>query len=100
MPTKEEILEALQDVVDPEMGLSLVDLGLIYEIGIVDNTVNVIMTLTSPACPFGPTLIDEVRYTVSKLDGVEKADVEVVFDPPWNPEQMASDAAKDVLGIW
>ncbi len=100
MPTKEEILEALRDVLDPEMRLSVVDLGLIYEIGIMNKIVNVIMTLTSPACPYGQTLVDEIRYTIKKLDGVEKADVEVVYDPPWNPEQMASDAAKDVLGIW
>jgi len=101
MPTKEEVYEALYVVSDPEIGLSIVDLGLIYDVGFVgDKIVNVIMTLTTPGCPYGPQLIEEVKEVVRELDGVEKADVEIVWDPPWNPEEMASDEAKDVLGIW
>jgi metal-sulfur cluster biosynthetic enzyme len=99
-PSKNDVLEALEYVQDPEIGMSVVELGLVYEIGIVDKIVNIIMTLTTPACPFGPQLIEEVKHMVSSLDGVEKVDVEVTFEPPWNPAEMASDAAKDVLGIW
>ncbi len=100
MVTEEKVKEELMPVKDPEIGLSVVDLGLIYGVDIDEDKVTVKMTLTTPACPYGPELIDAVRLTVEKMDDVKKADVEVVWDPPWNPEEMASDYAKDVLGIW
>jgi len=101
MPTKSEILAKIEPIEDPEMRLSLVDLGLIYDIMILDNRiVNVLMTLTTPGCPYGLQLIKAVENTVKELDGVEKVDVELVWDPPWNPAEMASEYAKDVLGIW
>jgi metal-sulfur cluster biosynthetic enzyme len=101
MPTKEEILSKLEPIEDPELGLSLVDLGLIYDVLIMDNRiVNISMTLTTPGCPYGPQLIKSVENTVREMDGVEKADVEVIWDPPWDPTEMASEYAKDVLGIW
>ncbi len=101
MPTKEEILAKLEPIEDPELGLGLVDLGLIYDVMILDNRiVNVLMTLTTPGCPYGPQLIKAVERAVKEMDGVEKAEVEVVWDPPWDPTEMASEYAKDVLGIW
>lgn len=94
-------MEALAQVKDPEIGLGVVDLGLIYDIDIKDNkNVDIRMTLTTPACPYGPDLIDAIRISVQKLEEVNQVDVEVVFEPPWNPEEMASEYAKDVLGIW
>jgi metal-sulfur cluster biosynthetic enzyme len=101
MPTKSEILAKIQPIEDPEINLSLVDLGLIYDVVVLDGRiVNIFMTLTTPGCPYGPHLIKSVKKAVGELDGVEKVDVEVVWDPPWKPEDMASDYAKDVLGIW
>jgi metal-sulfur cluster biosynthetic enzyme len=101
MPTKEEIMAKLEPIEDPELGLGLVDLGLIYDISILDNRiVNVFMTLTTPGCPYGPQLIKAVETAVREMEGVEKAEVEIVWDPPWDPTEMASEYAKDVLGIW
>ncbi len=98
--TKELIFEHLAPIEDPEMHIGLVDLGLIYDAKIDDNNVKIIMTLTSPMCPVGPELVSAVEMAVKMIDGVDKVTVDVVFDPPWDPEEMASDAAKDELGIW
>jgi len=96
------VIEALKEVVDPEIRLSIVELGLIYGVDIQDDgrQIEVRMTLTSPACPYGPQLIYAVRDTLMTLPGVEIADVRVVWDPPWDPATMASDEIKDKLGIW
>jgi metal-sulfur cluster biosynthetic enzyme len=99
--TKEQVIEELRPLKDPEMHLGLVDLGLIYDIDIKsDQEVNITMTLTSPACPIGPELMSMVKSTILMIDGVKKCEVEIVFDPPWNPAEMASDEVKDELGIW
>ncbi len=99
--TRELILEKLKPIEDPEIALGVVDLGLIYDVEIVDNKeVNITMTLTTPACPYGPMLVEQVENAVKAVEGVEKTSVTVVWDPPWNPAEMASDMAKDVLGIW
>ncbi len=101
MPTKEEILAKIAPIDDPEIRVGIVDLGLIYDVVIPnDRTVNILMTLTTPGCPYGPQLIGAVKNTVLELDGIEKVDVELIWDPPWNPIEMASEHAKDVLGIW
>ncbi|MBU1319430.1 MAG: metal-sulfur cluster assembly factor [candidate division Zixibacteria bacterium] len=101
MLTKNAVYEALQFVTDPEIGLSIIDLGLVYDVSIEDDkNIKVTMTLTTPACPYGPALINEVKDVSGSLDGVEKVEVEVVWEPLWNPQEMASDEAKDVLGIW
>jgi len=99
--TKEIIIEAIQPVEDPDLGMSLVDMGLIYEVEIdKDNNVNVQMTLSSPACPIGPQLMVEVEGAVRTLKEVKQINVEMVWEPPWDPETMSTDAVKDVLGIW
>ena len=101
MLTKEEIIGKIEPIEDPEMRLSIVDLGLIYDVVILDDRmVNVFMTLTTPGCPYGPQIIKAVKDAVGAIDGVDKVDVELVWDPQWNPEEMASEYAKDVLGIW
>jgi len=101
MLTRELIMEKIAPVQDPEIGLGVIDLGLIYDVGIVDESaVFVKMTLTTPYCPYGPTLLAQVKEAVEEVEGVTKAEVELVWDPPWNPSEMASDYAKDVLGIW
>jgi metal-sulfur cluster biosynthetic enzyme len=101
MVSKEEIMAAVATVEDPEIGLGVVDLGLIYDVVIAeDSAVSIRMTLTTPYCPYGPQLVSEVQKAAEDLPGVLRADVEVVWDPLWDPNSMASDYAKDVLGIW
>lgn len=101
MLTKDIILEHISSIEDPELHLGLVDLGLIYDVNIEDDgTVRVAMTLTSPMCPIGPDLIIQVKMAIEELEGVKEARVELVWDPPWDPAEMASDKVKDELGIW
>lgn len=99
--TPEAIKKALQPVVDPEIGISVVDLGLIRDIQITpEGVVTVRMTLTSPFCPEGPAIVQEVEQTVRFLPGVKEAAVELVWNPPWDPRTEASDEIKAMLGIW
>ena len=102
MVTEDIVREALKTVVDPEIELSITDLGLIYGVDIADQgqSVTVRMTLTSPGCPYGPVLVSDAKRVISALPGVKQADVQVVWDPPWNPRTMVSDEIKDKLGIW
>lgn len=95
MPTRDQIIEALKTVQDPEILLDVWFLGLIYNIDIGDGKVAIDMTFTSPMCPYGPMLVEEVRSAVRKLPGVTEADVKVVFTPPWEP----SDEVKGMLGM-
>ncbi len=101
MFTKEEVLAKLDNVLDPELGLSIVDLGLVYDIEVLDeHSVYISMTLTFPGCPYGQVLKSDAEAEVKDIPGVENVDVEIVWDPPWNPSEMATDHAKDVLGLW
>jgi len=101
MPTRESILQSLRHVEDPEIGINIVDLGLIYDIDISDNgNVGITMTLTSPMCPIGPEIVSQVEKAVGKLDDIKKVKVTIAWDPPWNPAEMASEEVKDRLGIW
>ena len=99
--TKEQVLEALKPVHDPEIMIGIVDLGLVYDVEIDDdNAVKVKMTLTTPACPYGEMLLRMAQQAVENIEGVTKAEIVLVWDPPWDPREMASDLAKDQLGIW
>ena len=86
--TEEQVKEALSNVKDPELGFNIVDLGLVYDVTIEGGTVNVTMTLTSMACPAGPQMVAEAKEAVERLEGVEEAQINVVFSPPWGPEMM------------
>ena len=100
VPSADQIREALRPIQDPEIHLGIVDLGLIYGVQSDSNgTVRVRMTLTSPACPVGPLLQAQVHSAVLKLPGVKEAKVELVWNPPWDPRTMASDAIKMELGL-
>ena len=104
MPISEEsILAAMRQVHDPELMVNVVDLGLVYGIGVdeVDGKTNIqiIMTMTTPACPFGPELIQEVKDAVGRLEGVRKVDVEITLSPPWSPDRMTEEA-RDELGMF
>jgi len=94
-------MAALKPVQDPEIGLGIVDLGLVYDAEVLpDAKVQVKMTLTTPACPYGETLLNMAHQAVAAVDGVGEVEITLVWDPVWDPKTMASDLAKDVLGIW
>ena len=98
MVTVEDVQEALSNVIDPELGLDFVELGLIYDIEIDASKVHVTFTLTSPGCPIGPEVSEQIEEFVSELDGVESVASTMVFTPPWGPERMSEDA-KFALGF-
>lgn len=101
LPTKEEVFEALKPVQDPEIRIGIVDLGLIYDADISDaGKVTIKMTLTTPACPYGEMLVAMVHRAAEDLDEVTEVEVVLVWEPTWDPVEMASDVAKDLLGIW
>ena len=89
---KEKIIENIKKVFDPEIPVNIYELGLIYDIKIDDGDVEVIMTLTSPFCPVAGSLPKEVAARVSEVEGVKKANVELVFDPPWTMDLMSNEA--------
>ena len=97
MVTPEDVEDALSNVIDPELGLDFVELGLIYGIDVEGGRVHVTFTLTSPGCPIGPQVSDQIREYVSELQDVEKVHPKMVFTPPWTPELMSEDA-KFALG--
>ena len=98
MVTKEEILEQLKEVSDPEIGMDIVNLGLVYNIEINDDRVYIKMTMTAPTCTVTPWILSEAQRVVENLEKVEAADVELVWDPPWNPSMM-TDEAKEALNM-
>ena len=101
LPTKEEVFEALKPVQDPEIRIGIVDLGLIYDVDISEvGKVTVKMTLTTPACPYGEMLVAMVHRAAEDLGDVTEVEVVLVWEPTWDPVEMASDVAKDLLGIW
>ena len=98
----ETVLEALRPIQDPEILISIVDLGLIYGVDVTEDGSKVVvrMTLTGPGCPVGPQILAAVHNTVARIPHVKEPDVQLIWDPPWNPVIHASDDAKDTLGIW
>ncbi|EHN09529.1 PaaD-like protein (DUF59) involved in Fe-S cluster assembly [Patulibacter medicamentivorans] len=98
MATVDDVEAALANVIDPELGLDFVELGLIYGITIEDGHVHVTYTLTTPGCPIGPQVESQIEEFVGELEGVASVDSEVTFVPPWSPEKMSEDA-KFALGF-
>lgn len=96
--SQQTVYDALKDCYDPEIPVNLVDLGLIYDVKIIDDWVGVKMTLTSPGCGMSGIIAQSVRNRVMKLPGVKEADVRIVWDPQWTPSMM-SEEAKKKLGI-
>lgn len=104
--SEDQVREELKKVIDPELFVNIVDLGLVYVVDVQPNgdsaekfDVAIEMTLTSPMCPAGPQLVGQSKQVVSEIEGVEDVDVKVVMDPPWSPEKMTDDA-RDQLNIW
>lgn len=101
MIAEETVLDALRTVFDPEIGINVVDLGLIYGVEPLDDDgVKINFTLTTPACPVGPMLQAQIEQAASSVDGVDHVETEIVFSPPWDPREMCSDEAKFELGIF
>jgi metal-sulfur cluster biosynthetic enzyme len=100
-PTTDKVWEALGTVQDPELHMSITELGLVYDVVVDDEgMVTVDMTLTSPACPVGPLLQGMIYHKVTDIEGVEDVEVNLVWSPPWDPREMASEEVKMALGIW
>ena len=97
MVTADDVEEALTNVIDPELGLDFVELGLIYGIEIDGGTVRITFTLTTPACPIGPQVSEQIEEFVGESEGVEEVIPNMVFTPPWSPDKMSEDA-KFALG--
>jgi metal-sulfur cluster biosynthetic enzyme len=97
MVDEDDVLDALSNVIDPELGLDFVELGLIYGIEIHDGKVDITFTLTTPACPIGPQVSEQMQEFVGELPGVTAVNPSMVFTPPWSPEKMSEDA-KFALG--
>lgn len=91
------VTEALRTVIDPELGVNIVDLGLVYDAAVTDGRAEVLITTTTPACPLGPYLSDGIRWALLRLDGILDVDIEVTYDPLWSPDLM-TDLAKRQLG--
>jgi metal-sulfur cluster biosynthetic enzyme len=98
MTTVDEVTDALRDVIDPELGLDFVELGLIYGVEVDGGTVRITYTLTTPGCPIGPQVSEQMEEFVGELDGVDEVDSTMTFTPPWSPERMSEDA-KFALGF-
>lgn len=99
MIDQDALVQALKTVVDPELNVNVVDLGLVYSVRAEDDKVDVEMTLTSPACPMGPEILRNAVAALEKVEGVAKVDVRLVMSPPWTPDRM-SDEARDELGMF
>lgn len=95
---KETVLETLRQVIDPEIGCNIVDLGLIYDVAITGGAVTVTMTLTTPGCPMHDSISYGVKNALLSVEGVQDADVAVVWDPPWNPGMM-TEAGRAAVGL-
>ena len=93
----DDLLTALRTVIDPELGLDIVALGLVYHASIHEGEARIVYTLTSPACPLGSLIEAEIEIAVSEVDGVDSVQSRLVFDPAWTPERMTLEA-QDVLG--
>ncbi|MEI8019004.1 MAG: metal-sulfur cluster assembly factor [Schlesneria sp.] len=98
-PDDATLIDALRTVIDPELMINIVDLGLVYSINQTDRKVLVEMTLTSPACPAGPQIISQAKMALEKISGIDTAEIKLTMSPPWTPDRMTDDA-RDQLGIF
>jgi metal-sulfur cluster biosynthetic enzyme len=98
VPTREEVVDALRQVEDPELGMDIVDLGLLYDVEVDDAKVKILYSLTSMGCPAGPLIEQDIERVAREVPGVGAVETELTFEPPWSPDRM-SDDAKFILGI-
>lgn len=98
MISQEQVIDKLKQCLDPELGVNIVDLGLVYGINIEGNRINVIMTLTTPGCPLDSYFTQDITSRLKSLKGISDVSVELTFEPPWEPSKM-SEESKDLLGF-
>ena len=98
MATRDEVVEILRTVEDPELGMDIVDLGLLYDVEVEDAKAKVTYSLTSMGCPAGPLIAQDIDSAIRQVEGIEDVELELTFDPPWTPDRM-SDDAKFILGF-
>jgi metal-sulfur cluster biosynthetic enzyme len=98
MPSREEVIDALRVVEDPELGMDIVELGLLYDVEVEGPKVHMTYSLTSMGCPVGPMIEQQMVEVVEGLEGVDDVKAELTWEPPWSPEKM-SDDAKFILGF-
>ena len=98
MVTRQAVIDIMKNVYDPEIPVNVVDLGLVYGVQVDEGDVHVLMTLTAPGCGMGPMIAQQAEWAISELEGVEDVEVEMTFDPPWNPDLISEDGKK-LLGI-
>jgi metal-sulfur cluster biosynthetic enzyme len=96
--THAAVVEVMKEVYDPEIPINVVDLGLVYDVSVQEGNVHVLMTLTAPGCGMGPFIAQQAEWAIAELEGVSDVEVEMTFDPPWNPEMISEDGKK-LLGI-
>jgi metal-sulfur cluster biosynthetic enzyme len=94
--TYDDVLAAMKQVIDPELGINIVDLGLVYEVQVLDDDVLITMTMTTPACPLGSHLVDEATFAVEQLTEATGVDVQLVWQPAWNPMMMSLEAKQNL----
>lgn len=97
--TEKKVLEVLGDIYDPEIPIDIVNLGLVYEVKIDGRILNINMTMTSPGCPAAGQIVSEAKYLLEDMEGVDEVNIDIVWDPPWDPSKM-SEAAKESLGMF
>lgn len=98
MVSQDQVFEKLRQCLDPELGVNIVDLGLIYGVNIEDSRINVLLTLTTPGCPLDSYFVKDITAKLKRIKGVSDVSVELTFEPPWSPSKM-SDQSKDILGF-
>jgi metal-sulfur cluster biosynthetic enzyme len=98
VPTRDEVMEVLRTVEDPELGMDIVDLGLLYEVEVEASTAKITYSLTSMGCPAGPLIAQDIDSAARQVEGIDDVELELTFDPPWTPDKM-SDDAKFILGF-
>lgn len=98
-PTRDQVLDALRNVYDPELGINIVDLGLVYSVDVQDGVVHIEYTLTTMGCPIGPLIEQQMQHLLANVPGVKGVDAEMVLRPAWSPEMM-SEEAKAALGFF
>ena len=86
--TGDAVRQTLRTVKDPELNLNIIDLGLVYDVDVEDGNVHIQMTLTSPGCPAGPQIMNDIHKTLGAMDGVQDVDIEIVWEPYWTPEKI------------
>ncbi len=96
MVSEDVIIEALKEVYDPEIHYNIYDLGLVYDVSVEDGKVHILMTLTTPACPIGPMIIEQIRENLMLIPGVNDVDIEFTFEPMWSPDMMSEEAKADL----